>query len=114
MLSTEIGRSAIRRRIEVACATVIRWRFSPASSAFATSNGQIAGATASPPLASRSSSPSVKVVLSSAKHQPKATDASNTIRLVAAAIIDQLPHRDPFQARALANLPDLAHRLLQI
>src|SRR5690349_6920444 len=93
---------------------VIRFRLSPAIKAFATSNGQMEGAIASAPVASRSRISSVPVVLSSGKHQASVTEASSTNRLVTASFIDQIPNSKAPQGSSLADLADFTNQLLQI
>jgi hypothetical protein len=78
----------MRRRTELTCAMLTRFRRSPTSKAFATSNGQIAGVIASVPFASESRIASARVVPSSGKHHGSVTEASSTNRLVALPFVD--------------------------
>src|SRR5438876_477564 len=105
---------AIRRSKAVTCATVMRLRRSAISSAFTNSSGQMAGASASVPLASRSRTPSVKLLLSSSKHHATATDASRTIRLITAPFIDQLADGYFPEVHSLAKLANLSNELARI
>ena len=109
-----MGKSLMRRRTIVTCATVNLFRRSPTSRAFATSNGQIDGVMAETPVVSRSRISSVPRVPSSGKHHASATEASSTNRLISSAFIDQFAQRQSSQACPLSDFSDLADYFLQV
>src|SRR6266496_4871528 len=113
MASTETGSCTMRPSNVVTCATEIRLRRSATNKAFATSSGQMPGATASAPAARRSKIPSVNDADSSSKHHATVTEASST-NCLAAAFINQLFYRDFSQGCTFSNLPNTARNFPRV
>jgi hypothetical protein len=104
----------MRRRTERTCAMLTRFRRSPTSKAYASSNGQIVGVNDSAPLASESRIAPVRVVSPSGKHHASVPEASSRSPLVALPFIAWLAERKMSQTCSLSDFADFVNQLFQI